>query len=128
MGFWLFIAIIDILIPILMIVLGKSFQHNIPSNINFLFGYRTSMSMKNEDTWNFAHKYFGRIWYVTGLILLLLSLVPLLFVIGKDKQTIGIVGGIICLVQLIPLMVPIIPTEIALKKRFDKEGNFKSKA
>ena len=31
-------------------------------------------------------------------------------------------GGIICGVQLIPLIGSILPTEIALKKNFDKNG------
>ena len=27
----------------------------------FSIGYRTSMSMKNKDTWEFAHKYCGKV-------------------------------------------------------------------
>ena len=34
----------------------------------FIFGYRTSMSMKNKDTWEFAHKYCGKVWYVCGMV------------------------------------------------------------
>lgn len=42
--------------------------------------------------------------------------------IGKNKDCVGSIGGIICGVQLIPLIGSILPTEIALKKNFDKNG------
>lgn len=87
-----------------------------------VFGYRTNMSMKNRDTWEFAHKYCGKIWYVCGWILLPLSIIPMLFVIGQNEDTVGNLGGILCVIQLIPLIGSIIPTEIALRKTFDKNG------
>ena len=78
--------------------------------------------MKNQDTWEFAHKYCGRIWRSCGLILLPLSIIPLLFVIGKNEDVVGTVGGIVCGVQLVPLVGSIIPTELALRRTFDKDG------
>ena len=41
---------------------------------------------------------------------------------GKNEDCVGSIGGIICGVQLIPLIGSILPTEIALKKNFDKNG------
>ena len=55
MGFWIFMLITDLLIPVIMTVFGWYFIKQAPKNINYLFGYRTEMSMKNEDTWKFAH-------------------------------------------------------------------------
>ena len=81
------------------------------------------MSMKNQDTWVFAHHYCGKIWYICGLILLVVSLIVLLLVMGKSNDAIGNVGGILCVFQMIPLVGSIIPTEIALRKNFDKYGN-----
>ena len=98
---------------------------NAPKEINAVFGYRTPMSMKNKDTWEFAHEYCGKIWYVCGLILLPITVVCLLLIIGKSEDYVGMGGGIICGVQLIPLIVSIFPTEMALKKNFDKNGNRK---
>ena len=40
----------------------------------------------------------------------------------KNEDCVGSIGGIICGVQLIPLIGSILPTEIALKKNFDKNG------
>ena len=95
---------------------------NTPKEINAVFGSRTSMSMKNKDTWKFAHKYCGKIWYVCGLIILPLTVLFLLPAIGKSADYVGTAGGIICAAQLIPLIGSIFPTEIALRKLFDKNG------
>ena len=80
------------------------------------------MSMKNQDTWDFAHKYFGKIWFKCGSVLIPLSVVPLVSVFNKGINTIGVVGGIVCMVQLVPAIGAIVPTEAALKKTFDTNG------
>ncbi len=122
MGFWIFMLIMDLLIPSTMIGFGRAFMKKVPNEINAVFGYRTSMSMKNKDTWEFAHKYCGRIWFVCGWAMLPITVISMLFVIGKNVDHIGTVGGIICGVQFILLIGSIFPTEIALKKSFDESG------
>lgn len=123
MGFWIFMLVCNLLIPLTMIGFGSYFVKHAPKNINMLFGYRTTMSMKNSETWEFAHRHCGTIWRATGWILLAVSFVAMLFLFGRDKNTVGAYGGIICFLQLIPLIAAIIPTEIALKKTFDENGN-----
>ena len=98
------------------------YEKKAPKEINSVFGYRTSMSMKNKDTWEFAHKYCGKVWYVCGMVMLPITVIFMLLVIGKNEDCVGSIGGIICGVQLIPLIGSILPTEIALKKNFDKNG------
>ena len=63
MGFWIFMLIMDLLLPFTMIGFGRYFMKKAPKEINSVFGYRTSMSMKNKDTWEFAHKYCGNTWH-----------------------------------------------------------------
>ena len=48
MGFWIFVLIMDLLIPCVMIGFGKYFMKKAPNEINAMFGYRTSMSMKKK--------------------------------------------------------------------------------
>lgn len=122
MGFWIFMLIMDLMTPLTMIGFGRYFMKNTPKEVNGVFGYRTSMSVKNKDTWEFAHKYCGKIWFACGLILLPITVIFLLPAIGKSKDYVGTVGGIICAVQLIFLIGSIFPTEIALKKVFDRNG------
>lgn len=120
--FWIFMLLMDLLIPLTMIGFGKMFLNKAPQNINATFGYRTTMSMKNKDTWEFAHKVCGKLWFRCGLVLLPISIIPLIFVFNKSIDTIGNVGLIVSAIQLVPLVGSIIPTEIALKKTFDQNG------
>lgn len=115
--------IMAILCPAIMIAAGLIFKNAAPKKINYIFGYRTEMSMKNRDTWEFAHTYFGQLWLFLGLILLIPSGVPMLFLIGKSTELIGIIGTIICFVDMTVMLAAIFPTEKALKKNFDKDGN-----
>lgn len=66
MWFWWFIFVFDLLIPVLMILSGKAMQNHCPKNINGMIGYRTPRSMKNMDTWKYAHEYCGGLWQKTG--------------------------------------------------------------
>lgn len=123
MWFWFFMFIMVLLTPLIMVGFGRYFLKTAPKEINAVFGYRTSMSMKNQDTWIFAHNYCGKLWYICGLALLPLSVIVMVLVLGKPEDVIGTVGSVLCCIQLIPLVGSIIPTEKALKKTFDKNGN-----
>lgn len=122
MGFWVFMLMVDMLVPVSMIGFGKAWSKAAPKEINAVFGYRTDRSMKNRDTWDFAHRYCGKIWLVCGSVLLPLSIAPMLLVIGKNEDIVGALGGILCAVQLIPLIGSIFSVERALNKVFDKDG------
>ena len=123
MAFWVFMAVVSLFIPIIMVIFGKSFLKAAPKEINGIYGYRTAMSMKNQDTWEFAHKHFGKVWFYAGLILLPLNIILLLFVMGESKDLIGTVGIVVCLIDTAVMLLSIIPTERALKKNFDSDGN-----
>ena len=56
MGFWIFMLLMNLMIPLTMIGFGRSFMKNTPKEINAVFGYRTSISMKNKDTWENPHR------------------------------------------------------------------------
>ena len=85
MGFWCFMLAMDLIIPLSMIFLGKYFSKRAPKEINMLFGYRTTRSTKNQDTWQFAHHFFGRLWYKMGLLLLILSVAAMLPGLGRGR-------------------------------------------
>ena len=128
MGFWIYMLCIGLLFPAIMLVMGRYFMKTAPKEINYIFGYRTNMSMKNKDTWEFAHKYIGKLWFRFGWILVPITIIPMLFVLGKSEDTIGTVGAIVVAIDLIILISAIFPTEMALKKNFDKDGNRKDGA
>lgn len=125
MWFWIFMFICNLIIPLLMILFGRVMLKHPPENINGIFGYRTSMSMKNMDTWKFAHKVCGTLWWKTGWIMLLLSIAVQLPFFQSGDQVIGIVGGILCAVQCVILILSILPVEKALKENFHRDGTRK---
>jgi hypothetical protein len=81
------------------------------------------MSMKSKETWRFAHNYCGNLWRKIGWIMFVISIIIMLFVIGKNEDIIGTLSGILCSIQLVFLVGPIFPTERALKKNFDDQDN-----
>ena len=126
MVFWCMMLLFTLMTPAVMIGFGRSFFKRPPRDINATFGYRTTMSMKNQETWKLAHTVCGRYWYCCGWLLLPLSVVPILFVIGRGTETIGYTGVITVFIQLVPMLCALPVTEHALRKKFDKNGMRKS--
>lgn len=123
MTFRFFMLGVNLILPLTMIGFGRYLGNHPPKKINSAFGYRTRRSMKSTEAWNFAHAYFGRLWFFFGCAMLPASVAPMLFFIGKDTKTVGIAGTAICTVQLFLMFIPIFLTERALKKRFENKNN-----
>ena len=123
MALWIFMLIITLLTPFVLIFFGRKYMKNPPEEINRTNGYRTKSSMKNMDTWRFAHKYVGKLWFIMGIILLPVVIIAMLIVLGKEENVVGITGIIIIIVEVIPLILGIVLTELALRKNFDESGN-----
>ena len=124
-GFWIFMFINSLIIPCTMIIIGKHYTCCLNNGKNIAIGYRTNMSMKNKDTRNFANNYCGKLCFKYGIISLLITTLLMIFVIGKDVDSIGIYGGAIVFIQTILLCIIAIQTETILKKTFDKNGNLR---
>ena len=119
----IFIFVSNLIIPIMMLFFGITFKNEGPKKINGFYGYRTSMSMKNKETWDFAHRYCGRLWTKLGFITLFLSIIISLIILSFDDKIQGIVVATIVTIQTIILVASIFPVEKELKKNFDKDGN-----
>lgn len=122
MGFWIFMFICNMLIPLLMIGFGRVMWKTPPQKINGVYGYRTKRSMKNMDTWRFAHEFCGRLWWKIGWIMLVISVVVQLPFVKSGEDAVGIMGFVLCMVQCGVLVLSIVPTEKALKRIFDEDG------
>ena len=86
-----------------------------PKKINYLYGYRTTSSMKNIERWNFAQKLSSKLLLICGILLLITGIVGL--ILYPDQSVINIIG----IVESILLNIFIfIKTEFDLKKKFGK--------
>lgn len=115
---FLFLLIMTLLIPVLMIFIGRLWKSNPPNKINDFYGYRTTRSMKSMETWNFAHRYYGRLWFISGIILTPATLLVMLLFHNEYEA----VSVILLTIQTIVIILEIFPTEAALKKNFDEHG------
>ncbi|MDO4670127.1 MAG: SdpI family protein [Aerococcus sp.] len=118
-----FLLICSLLIPLSMLVLGYRWQNHPPKNRYGVSGYRTTMSRLNDETWRYAHKYWGRMNFILGFILSVLSVVILLLV--KDHPHFETISLDLVFFQLAVMVLTIIPTEIALHRHFTNEGRRK---
>ena len=121
-GFYIYMLLTSLLIPVIMLVFGWIFRRQAPKKINVWYGYRSARSMKNEDTWVFAHQHIGRTWMLVGAVLLVISVIPMIAVYGKDDDTVSVVSLVLLFVQMLPMIMSLIPTERALKRTFDENG------
>lgn len=114
--------ICNLLVPLIMIVAGYMMYKKPPKDINNVFGYRTSMSKKNKDTWEFAHNYCGRLWFKLGIVLFILMVIVQMFFVHSSDDVIGNMTLIVVTVQLVVLLGSIMLVEKALKRTFDENG------
>ena len=84
-----------------------------PRKINYLYGYRTSSSMKSQELWKFAQAYSTKLMIFLGLILVVISVFGLLITFsGTIDFYIGFSLFILSIVFLF------YKTERALKEKF----------
>lgn len=110
---------VDVWLAIILIVFGVFALAVIPRKPNWFMGYRTPLACKNQDTWVFAHKHFGKQMIIFGLIYTVLIFAR---VILLDNDAATWVVGLIIAMQVISVLLAFIPTEPALRKEFDKDG------
>jgi len=125
MGYWIFMTLMELLIPAVMIGCGIWFMKKPPSKINFLSGYRTRRSMMNRNTWDYAQRYCGRVWIVLGIIMIPVDIIAMFTVSGKTTLEIGNFSTILLFVQIIPMLATFFIVERKLKQTFDDYGRWR---
>lgn len=110
-------------IPIIMLGFGYVMRKYPPKKINGIYGYRTSKSMKSDETWKFAHEFCGRIWVKVGLVMLLVSLLIFFITLRYKEDTLDLIILLVVLLQTAVLLISIIPVEKALGNLFDNKGH-----
>lgn len=113
------------IIPLLIIIMGIIFSKPKLPKINKFIGYRTKLSMKNEDTWITANRLIGKIHLFTGIAMLVASSLSMIPFINKSADTINFAVLVTTLIQVVIIIITIIPVEVRLRKTFDEDGNRK---
>jgi len=87
-----------------------------PKKINSILGYRTKLSMKNNDTWNEAQRYGAYSSIVVGVICIVVGIC--IHVFFKNNENII---GMICFI--IVVICDYLVDEHHLRTIFDSNGN-----
>lgn len=102
-------------VPILMIAFGVLWEKHPPKSMNWIYGYRSIRAMKDDNTWKFAHLYQAKVWRWSGSILLVFALIFSLNFTKSYKE----IPSWIFYAELGIMILTMIPTEIALRRKFD---------
>lgn len=119
-AFWGFMLVMALLVPGTMIGCGSYFEKGGPKKINGTFGYRTERSMRNQESWAFAHRYCGRLWRRMGWPALAGSAAAMLAVAGRSVDCVAWFAVGLIVAQGVLLTFSIWLTERALKGRFGR--------
>ncbi len=114
-------------IPLIILFAGWMMQKHPPKNISSWHGYRTKRSMQSQEAWDFAQRYCGRLWIRLGLLLEIgFGLICIIYgFVSEENWYLVMLSAE--LIQVLLLLGTILPTERALQKRFDENGNPKDK-
>lgn len=85
-----------------------------PKKINYLYGYRTSTSIKNIQNWRFAQKYSSFRMIEAGVFLILVSFIFPYFNLTETQSVVA--GSILLIISVIYILLK---TEKAIKQ-FEK--------
>lgn len=101
----------------LIFLLAGYIQHRFPpKKINHLYGYRTSTSMKSQESWDFAQQYSAKKMMRMGTYITALGLLSWII----DLQLLWSAGIALTIVTIGPLLM-LFKVESELKKRFPKK-------
>jgi hypothetical protein len=112
------------IIPAVIIIAGYRLRKPSKTMLGIFgdFAYCTKRSMKNEDTWDFAHKHYSRTSRWIGFVALPVSLAVMLSCSGEDVGAALASLRMLCNFQILAMAVSGIPTGIALRINFDSDG------
>jgi len=105
--------IIPILTGFIFCIVGAIMLKFPPKTINSLYGYRTLISMKSQERWDFAQRYSAQKLIEWGFILILIALLGCFF---RLPSAFGVIAGL--LLMIVCVAIPIIKTEKELRQRF----------
>lgn len=120
MGFKVFMAFAVYVIPGIMIFFGRIMMDHPPKTINGAYGYRTTMSMINQDTWDYAQAACAKRWRRWGWVLGLITLIVLFFALRRPAF--ADVLGFYTAFETAYLLASVAATEMDLRRTFDEKG------
>lgn len=103
-----------LIIPVVILFFGIIMFMD-PFSKNWVFGYRTKQSMKNNENWVVSQRLAGMIWVILGVIQL--AVISYLYSLNQLDYWVNLLGDNFLHIEGIPaLCIPIVVVEFVLYK------------
>lgn len=110
--------VLVMLTPLALLLVGLRWKLRPPKREGSGLAYRTALSSRTEETWNFAHRHLAKLWVRIGLILSVVSILLMVFLKAHYTSfALWLIGG-----QMVLLCVSAFLVDSLLKAAFDEEG------
>ena len=126
MKFWILTFGVDLFMALIMIVFGRYLIKK-AKKFKDPFGYNTDFSIKNKAVWEFANLSIGRSWFIGGLVLTPVVIIIMLYNIPSELYVVARVGGAICSISGLYMVLCTLTTVILLRINFNKDRNRRNK-
>ena len=116
---WISALLLCLFLPTVLIITGILYKKIPPKKINWRWGFYSVTSVKNQEMWNFAQQYFGKVCRRCGLESSIQVIGVLLCVLGGEEKMLEIVSWIIVMAEIFLIAYMPTATERTLKKKFN---------
>ena len=123
MAFWFIMLIAGEIIPFILYKFGKLYLTNPPEDRKSPLRCRAVNAGKSDETWHFAHRLCGELWYKAGFYLLMLVALVMILVIGQEAYKVKNTFFVILAFELFTIVRSIFVLHKRMHKEFDEEGN-----
>ena len=123
MKFWIYMTFMAIIVPLVLIAVGLYYTKCPPEKIYTDFGYKTSLTLKNDDIWAYAHQLCGKTWIKLGLIMIPLSIAIMVIPLFISENAMSFFSVALFALQCVAVFFSFRKTKATLLTVFDEEGN-----
>lgn len=122
MKFWLYMTFMSIIVPLVLLGVGLYYTKCPPEKIYTDFGYKTPLTLKNEDIWAFAHQCCGKAWIKLGLIMIPISVAIMIIPRGMAENAMSIFSVALFVLQCVAVYFSTRHVKAVLTATFDENG------
>lgn len=110
--------VLVMLVPLIMFFVGLYWRVKTPAFKTGKLVYRTEVTEKSAEVWEFAHTHCGKLWTRFGAILAVISVVLMVVFDGSyPKFIMWLLGG-----QMLILCITVFMIDFLAKNLFDENG------
>ena len=115
------LTLVTFKIGMVLFIVGLLFRIFPPKKINSIYGYRTTNSRRNLNTWKVANRYSAELLMFEGLIIAAIGIISTFINDNRAIETALDIGLVFS-----SFVIILVATEKHLNKLFDKDGNRKA--